>query len=211
MNSGGDTGPDAGRLTLYANGFLVGSEDAPNPMFFCSVAGPPINEDPQVVQVNQGYMAEIGRGQVPRPVEDIVRSNLASSGRSVGPSGNVKISLVDKSGETYTPPFRAFKGHGMALGGPKQLANNPYSTLSPEPLNFNSGADATKIQVVRGRERKRVEVNLDTTLAQLFSHILTLFNGMSAVPTTSSAANRAVNRQRSSEAKRLISFCCPYE
>lgn len=181
MNSNGDVGPDAGRLTLYANGFLVGSEDAPNPLFFCSVPGPPINEEPQVVQVNQGYMDDIARGVVPRPVEDIVRQNLASKGASAGPTGNVKISLVDKSGETYTPPFRAFKGSGMALGGPKKMTGpNPYAQLSPQPLNFDGSKESTKIQVVRGRERKRVEVNMDTTLAQLFSHILTLFSGMSA-------------------------------
>merc|ERR1719204_401492 len=126
MNASGDGGPEAGRLTLYSNGFLVGPEDAKEPMFFCSVAGPPINASPDEVRVNQGYMAEIARGQVPRPVEDIIRSNLASSGRSVGPSGNVKISLVDKSGETYTPPFRAFKGSGMALGGSKKMSGpNP--------------------------------------------------------------------------------------
>merc|ERR1719150_1447786 len=47
MNASGDGGPEAGRLTLYQNGFLVGPEDAPEPMFFCSVAGKPINASPE--------------------------------------------------------------------------------------------------------------------------------------------------------------------
>merc|ERR1719419_165745 len=77
MNASGDGGPDAGRLTLYSNGFLVGPEDAKDPMFFCSVAGPPINASPDEVRANQAHMADIARGVVPKPVEDIVRSNLA--------------------------------------------------------------------------------------------------------------------------------------
>jgi len=159
-------GPMAGTITLFKNGFLVGAESEGN--FFATEAGPPCNEELNLVQRNQGYLKELQQGYVPQNIQRQVMEKA-------GTSGQVKIALSDRTSDVYTPPFKAFKGHGQSL---KKESTSPsaYSSLSAEALS-NPDGDVLTIQVVHGRERQRVKFGKNNNLAQLFQHCMHLFPG----------------------------------
>jgi len=158
------SGPMAGTITLFKNGFLVGDESEGD--FYATETGPPCEEEAGIVKRNQGYLREIQQGYVPQMIQRRIQEK-------VGANGQVKIQISDRTSDTYTPPFKAFKGQGLSL---KKESSGPsaYSSLSAQQLSKPSG-DLLTVQVVHGRERQRVKIGRDNTLAQLFQHCLHLF------------------------------------
>merc|ERR1719433_2062701 len=66
--------PNAGRITLFQNGFLIGEESEGD--FYPTVVGPPANADNALVQENMRHLADIQRGFVPQFIEARIRQRL---------------------------------------------------------------------------------------------------------------------------------------
>merc|ERR1712217_962283 len=127
------------------------------------------NPTPEELQTNQRYLDDIGQGFVPKVLEDMIRAKS-----EVPANQQVPIALDDKTKETYVPPFQNFSGSGNTLGGNKSCANFLQGVGAAE-LSLNEGEDKTTIQVVKGRERKKVKINLSATIGQLYQHVLFIF------------------------------------
>lgn len=160
------SGPMAGTITLFKNGFLVGNEAEGD--FYATETGPPCDEEAGIVKRNQSYLREIQQGYVPQMIQRRIQEK-------VGANSQVKMQISDRTSDIYTPPFKAFKGVGLSL---KKESTGPsaYSSLSAQQLPNPSG-DVWTILVVHGRERQRVKISKDSTLAQLFQHCLHIFPG----------------------------------
>eukprot|EP00494_Astrolonche_serrata_P025400 UN25661 len=155
-------------ITLYQNGFLVGPEREGE--FYATSTGPPCNEQQSVVDTNQQMVNQIKQGFVPDVIQQKIMAKIGNNHQ-----GQVKMGIVDKTKEVFTPPFKAFKGHGQSLGGSNKPMVNDFASIPPKEYKPNSNSDTTKIQVCLGRARKIVEINLRATVADLYAHSLTLF------------------------------------
>lgn len=167
-NSKGMGGPAAGRITLYANGFALGEGDD---ILWFPTQHDRSNPSAEELQANQRHLDDIRNGFVPKVLEDQIRAKAGLQGNNQ----QVPVSLDDKTSETYEPPFKSFTGSGNSLKANKTVANL-LQGVGPAPIPFDDSQPKTKIQVVKGRERKVVQINMNATVGQLYQHVLHIFS-----------------------------------
>ena len=150
-----------GLITVYANGFVLGNGEFRDA------------KDPR----NAAFIAALKAGEVPPELESICQAEWGSTG------GEVRVNLVDKSSQTFTPPkakFNFAESKGQQLTSPasadsaaaSSASTAALSRLPPLPYVAHSSSPTTVIQVVTADRRKlRESFNEDTTVAALYRHV----------------------------------------
>jgi len=148
-----------GLITLYSNGFIVGNgafRDRSEP-------------------ANARFLERLKAGEVPEELEEICRKEW-----NLSASGEVSVNLVDKSGETYVPPKKAFdfaSSQGQSLGGSSSsgAAAASFANAQPRRLAVDSSQPTTTLQLVLSdRKKVRETANHTTTVMQLYEHVMSL-------------------------------------
>jgi len=151
-----------GLITLYSNGFIIGNGE------FREVANNPRN---------QQFLAQLKQQEVPDELEAICKKEWGNDIEAV------RVNLVDKSSETYTPPkpkfdFAQSKGQSIASGSNNNSdSKSNFSTAKPTLLVLNNANPSTIIQIqLADRKKLKETINQDATVMQLYSHIMHLSN-----------------------------------
>ncbi|KAJ8605135.1 hypothetical protein CTAYLR_000464 [Chrysophaeum taylorii] len=138
-------------ITMYANGFTI--DDGP----FRSL------DDP----ANKPFLRDVGRGVVPRELED-----------SAQESGAYHLELVDRRAEHYkAPAYVAFSGGGNTLGTlPSSPAVEPVVSEDqqpkPAPVVIDDAQPKTTLQIRLANGRRiRATLNLSHTVAHLEAYV----------------------------------------
>jgi len=150
-----------GLITIYSNGFIMGNGE------FRDV------KDPR----NAAFVASLKKGEVPTEMEAMCRSEW-------GPATDaVRVNLVDKSSEAYTPPkpkfnFATSKGQQLqsASTSTTSSANSIQSATIPAQIyTVDSAQPTTTLQIVLADRRKlKATFNAATTILQLYAHVKAL-------------------------------------
>ncbi len=123
-NTNSTGGPSVGEITIYANGFQIGTQE------FRS-----LNEGPNQEQ-NKAFLAALQRREVPSELDKEIVAEYGPAVEEVG------ITIVNRSQETFTPPKEKFsfsKSQGQSLVSEKdeQAKNTVLQAFSDaKPLKY---------------------------------------------------------------------------
>jgi len=160
--SGNEEGADRniGLITLYSNGFTIGNGEF---------------RDAKEEQ-NQKFLESLRKGEVPSELEPICRKEWGSTASAV------RVQLVDKSRESYTPPKPKFdfsKSVGQSIASSSSSSGSAppasFANATPRRMEVDQSQPTTTLQIVLA-DRKRVKetANQDATVLQLYQHIMSL-------------------------------------
>lgn len=146
-----------GLITLYANGFIIGSQDNE----FRDI------KDPK----NKKFMDVLRQGEVPEELEPICLKEWGARAETVS------VNLVDRSTETFTPPKPKFDfatSKGQSLGGASSSSSGTsFAHATATKVNVDASQPTTKLQIVLSDRKKVNETfNQSHTVLQLYQHIM---------------------------------------
>ena len=148
-----------GQITVYSNGFVLGDGEF---------------RDAKDAR-NAAFIAALKAGEVPAELEAMCRKEWGEQAEQV------RVNLVDKSSTAYTPPkakfsFAQSKGQQLTAAAPSSASTSSAAALSRLPPSRyvpHSSSPTTVLQVVTADRRKlRETLNEDTTVAELYQHVL---------------------------------------
>ena len=143
------------KITLWENGFQVDDGEFED------------YNDPK----NKEFMKALNEGIIPKAI------------RKKYPTGDVSVSLSDKTGEKYVPPpppaYIEFSGQGVSLGGGVPSGPNKFGKKPKACENFvlepNRNREVTTMRVRLSNGSTIVmEANLDSSLQDVYNHIATV-------------------------------------
>eukprot|EP00808_Paulinella_micropora_P028886 g31486.t1 len=142
-----------GRITIYSNGFILGSGAF---------------RDKNIPE-NAAFLKELMKGYVPAELEQEAR-------REWGDIDQVRVQLVDKSKETYTPPKPAFSfndSQGQTLGGQSKVSLASFETAIPVEYKTPPGEKETNLQIIT-HDRKKLTAKFahTATVFQVYQHVM---------------------------------------
>lgn len=109
--------------------------------------------------------------EVPRELEPVCLKEF-------GNSDAVRVSLVDKSSETFTPPKPKFDfatSQGQALGSASSSSAASAASFAdavPQRIVVDAAQPTTALQLVISGKRVKESANQSTTVLQLYQHIM---------------------------------------
>ena len=152
---------NVGVITVYANGFIFGSSGEFRDL-----------KDPK----NKQFLEDLKRGEVPEEFNAICAKEWPEQ-----KGGEVAVSLVDKSKETYTPPKPKFdfaKSQGQSLGAAPAAAGAggaaasaaAFADAAPARLVVDASQPTTTLQLVMAGRKVKETANQSATVMQLYQH-----------------------------------------
>jgi len=154
---------NVGVITVYANGFIFGSAGEFRDL-----------KDPK----NKQFLEDLKKGEVPEEFNAICAKEWPGQN-----GGDVAVSLVDKSKETYTPPKPKFdfaKSQGQSLAaaaaGPSGAAASAaaFTDATPQRLVVDASQPTTTLQLVFAGKKVKETANQSATVMQLYQHFISL-------------------------------------
>eukprot|EP01083_Nonionella_stella_P043097 116321_1 len=146
------------KIILFQNGFKVGEDgefrDKSNPQ-------------------SQKFLNELKQGVVPSELE-------AEIERTHGDLQQVRVDLVDRSREEFTPPkpsFQAFQGAGFSMGSASGSApvDVSFSGATAREVELSPGEPTTTLQIVtHDRKRLRATFMLSNTVLDIYRHVMAI-------------------------------------
>lgn len=139
-------------ITLYSNGFMLGESE------FKAFSNPE----------NQEFAEDLRNGVVPRAMEAMVKAECPDATQ-------IGVQLVDKSGEEFEEPFKAFSTAGHSMGS--SAISSTFSNASPCAIIVDPSEPTTSIRVTaHDRSRHTVVIQLSNTVFELYQHVMTISN-----------------------------------
>jgi hypothetical protein len=196
-NSGDTAGADRniGLITLYSNGFIIGNGEFRD------------HKDPK----NKAVLDDLKKGEVPDELDAICRKVRHCIYAILGDRWSrscglfsllsprfvacgvvqewgdnidaVRVNLVDKTSEAYTPPPAKFdfaKSQGQSLGATSSSAAASaasFADATPKRLVVDAAQPTTSLQLVLA-DRKRVKetANQTATVMEVYQHVMSSVN-----------------------------------
>ena len=158
--SSGAQDRNVGLITIYANGFIIGQGEF---------------RDVKEAK-NKQFLEDLKRGEVPDELNALCMKEWPGA-------GDVAVSLIDKSAETFVPPKPKFSfassqgqslgaGAAAAAGASAAASAQAFAGATPQRLQVDPSQPTTTLQLVLGGRKVKETANQSATVLQLYQHFM---------------------------------------
>jgi hypothetical protein len=159
-------------ITIYANGFIIGQGEF---------------RDVKEAK-NKQFLEDLKRGEVPDELNALCMKEWPGA-------GDVAVSLIDKSAETFVPPKPKFSfassqgqslgaGAAAAAGASAAASAQAFAGATPQRLQVDPSQPTTTLQLVLGGRKVKETANQSATVLQLYQHFMRYEFAIPPVQTT---------------------------